>query len=116
MAIFKKKEKTIPEQQSSATTVKAQINEKAQIVSVEPRTYEEIQFVADHLKGRRAVVVNLHRLPEDKIRRVKDFLSGVIYVIDGSVEKLSESMFLFTPSAMGVAKQEHDEIVASATS
>lgn len=108
MGLFKKKSKETL-QQSSATTVKGQTNEKAQIVSVEPRTYEEIQFVADHLKARRAVVVNLHRLPEDKVRRVKDFLSGVIYVIDGSVEKLSETMFLFTPNAMGVAKQESEE-------
>lgn len=109
MGLFSRKNKDVQMQQSSATTVKAQANDKAQIVSVEPRTYEEIQFVADHLKGRRAVVVNLHRLPEDKVRRVKDFLSGVIYVIDGSVEKLSDTMFLFTPNAMGVAKQESGE-------
>lgn len=67
------------------------------IISFEPRNYAEVQYVADNLKVSKAAIVKLGRLSKDDSRRVTDFLSGVIYSIDGSVKKLEENMYLFQP-------------------
>lgn len=72
------------------------------IITFEPRDYQEVRFVADNLKMGKASIVNLNRLPKEEVKRVTDFLSGVIYTIDGTVKKLDSKMYLFTPSAMNI--------------
>ena len=49
------------------------------MVLSEPRVYAEAQEIADHLKNRRAVVVNLQRIQHDQAKRIVDFLSGTVY-------------------------------------
>lgn len=81
-------------------------NNQQQIITFEPRSYEEVRYAADHLKLQRSVVINLHRLNDQQTSKVKDFLSGVIYAIDGSFEKLGPKMYLFTPKSCTMRKHE----------
>lgn len=69
------------------------------VSTFEPRTYAEVQFVADNLKANKSAIVKLERLSDSDSRRVTDFLSGVIYSIDGKVSKLDSKIYLFTPEA-----------------
>jgi len=73
------------------------VKQTTKMVLVEPRTYEETQEVADHLRQRRPVVINLQRLHQDQGKRVVDFLSGTVYAIGGEIHKIGPNIFLCTP-------------------
>ncbi len=74
----------------------------ATMVLFEPRTFEESEEVAIHLKEKRAAVVNLKRLPANFAQRTIDFLTGVIFALDGSIQKLDANVILCAPPTMGV--------------
>lgn len=67
------------------------------LVLSEPRSYEETQEIADHLRSRRPCVVNLQRVRSDIALRIVDFLSGTVYALGGSISKLGSNIFLCTP-------------------
>ena len=69
---------------------------------LEPRAYSESQQIADHLKNRNSVVVNLKRVTADQGKRIVDFLSGTVYAIGGDLQKLGTGIFLCTPKNINV--------------
>lgn len=69
-----------------------------EIVVLQPKTFDDARAVADYLKMRRPVVVNLRGTHTDLARRVVDFTSGVTYALDGHLLRVGEEIFLFTPS------------------
>jgi cell division inhibitor SepF len=75
----------------------------SRVVLTEPRTYDEAQEIADQLKARRAVVVNLQRIRRDQAIRIVDFLSGTIYALGGNISKLGPDIFLCTPDSVEVS-------------
>ena len=66
----------------------------SQLVLFEPRAYSETQDIATFLKQKKAAVVNLHRLQKEQSKRVVDFLSGVIFAIDGDIQQIGPKIFL----------------------
>ena len=70
---------------------------------------EMIQQIADYLKQRSAVVVNLKRVTPDQAKRIVDFLSGTIYAIGGELQKLGGGIFLCTPNNVKVAGKISEE-------
>ena len=72
------------------------------MILLEPRAYSESQQIADYLKNRSAVVVNLKRVTPDQAKRIVDFLSGTLYAIGGDLQKLGGGIFLFTPNNVSV--------------
>ncbi|EXX91704.1 cell division protein SepF [Paenibacillus darwinianus] len=72
------------------------------VVLNEPRSYDEAQEIADHLRSRRSVVVNLQRVRSDHAMRIIDFLSGTIYALNGSISKLGPNVFLCTPDSVEI--------------
>ncbi|MEG0823046.1 MAG: cell division protein SepF [Erysipelotrichaceae bacterium] len=76
------------------------------MVLFEPRSFDEAEEVAKRLKENRAVVVNLHKLQRDYAQRTIDFLTGVVFALDGSIQKIGHNVILCTPRTIGV----HGEI------
>ena len=72
------------------------------MILLEPRAYSESQQIADHLKRRNSVVVNLKRVTPDQGKRIVDFLSGTVYAIGGDLQKLGTGIFLCTPKNINV--------------
>jgi cell division inhibitor SepF len=72
------------------------------VVLIEPRSYEEAQDIADHLRSRRPVVVNLQRVRPEQAVRIVDFLSGTVYALSGSISKLGANIFLCTPDTVEI--------------
>lgn len=77
-------------------------SEKSKMVLIEPRAFSESQTIADHLKNRRSVVVNLKRVTSDNAKRIIDFLSGCVYAIGGDLQKIGGGTFLCTPKMVSV--------------
>lgn len=74
----------------------------AKMILLEPRAYSESQQIADHLKKRNTVVVNLKRVTPEQAKRIVDFLSGTIYAINGGLQKIGGGIFLCTPNNVNV--------------
>ncbi|MBM7095851.1 MULTISPECIES: cell division protein SepF [Alteribacter] len=79
-----------------------QQSNSAKVMLIEPHSYDECQDIADHLKNRKAVVINLQRIHNDQAKRVVDFLSGTVYAIGGDIQKLGMNIFLCTPDNVDV--------------
>ena len=74
----------------------------SKMILLEPRAYSESQQIADHLKKRNTVVVNLKRVTPEQAKRIVDFLSGTIYAINGDLQKIGGGIFLCTPNNVSV--------------
>lgn len=89
----------------------------SKMMLLEPRAYSESQQIADYLKGRNSVVVNLKRVTPDQAKRIVDFLSGTLYAIGGDLQKLGGGIFLCTPNNVNVeGKISDDNTVTGKTS
>lgn len=72
------------------------------VILAEPRSYEETQEIADHLRSRRPTVVNLQRVRPDQAIRIVDFLSGTVYALNGGISKIGPNIFLCTPDSVEI--------------
>ena len=72
------------------------------MVLFEPRSFDEVDEVARRIKENRAVVVNLHKLTREYAQRTIDFLTGVTFALDGSIQKIGTNVILCAPKTMGV--------------
>lgn len=87
---------------SADDALKSANGEGSKLILLEPRAYSESQQIADHLKNRHTVVVNLKRVTADQAKRIVDFLSGTIYAIGGDLQKIGGGIFLCTPNNINV--------------
>ena len=75
---------------------------KNKTILVEPRAFSEAQQIADYLKAKNQVVVNFKRVTSDVSKRIMDFLNGIIYAIDGTMEKLGPGIVLCAPKGFEI--------------
>ena len=78
------------------------ITASTNIVLFEPRNFDEAEEIGHHIKSKRACCVNLHRMPPEYRQRIIDFLSGVVYGVDGSIRKVGENVILCSPKNLQV--------------
>jgi len=78
-------------------------NTVAEVVVVEPHSFEEMPQVIQTLRERKSVVLNLNVMDPEEAQRAVDFVAGGTYAIDGHQERIGESIFLFTPSSVKVS-------------
>ena len=79
------------------------------MILLEPRAFSESQQIADHLKMRNTVVVNMKRVTSEQAKRIIDFLSGTVYAIGGDLQKIGVGIFLCTPKNVNVEGSITDE-------
>lgn len=75
----------------------------AKVILIEPRVYAEAQDIAEHLKNKRATIVNLQRIDRDQGTRIIDFLSGTVYALGGDIQRVGNDIFLCTPDNVEVS-------------
>ncbi len=76
---------------------------QSKVVIVEPRVYAEAQDISDHLKSKRAIIVNLQRIDREAGIRIIDFLSGTVYALGGDIQRIGNDIFLCTPDNVEVS-------------
>jgi len=84
------------------TVVSLHTQKQVRVYLAEPITYEDAQGIADHLRNRRPVVVNLHRASYEDARRLIDFISGCTYALGGVMQKLGSNIFLCAPENIDI--------------
>ena len=84
-----------------------------QVVLVKPDRFESAVEVADHLREKRTVVLNLESANKEISRRLIDFLSGVAYALEGKVKKVANSTYIITPYNVDILGDLLDELESS---
>lgn len=79
------------------------------MILLEPRAYSESQQIADHLKNRNSVVVNFKRVTSAQAKRIIDFLTGCVYAIGGTMQKIGVGIYLCTPKNVNIQGKISDE-------
>lgn len=80
------------------------------VVVMQPESFEDARGIADHLKTKKPVIINLESLETDVARRVVDFLSGAVYGLDGNIQKVSAGIFLIAPYNVSIMGDFKDEL------
>ena len=80
------------------------------VVVVQPESFEDSKEIADHLKTKKPIVVNLEKIDSDVAKRIINFLSGAVYALDGNIQKISSGIFLIVPYNMGIMGDFKEEL------
>ncbi len=92
-----------------------QAHNQMKVIIVEPKVYNDAATIADHLRLRKTVIVNLEALTEKDIKRsIFDFMSGAVYVLDGSIQRVSRSIFILAPKNVDVDASIKKELESKA--
>lgn len=83
------------------------------VVLVKPERFEDATSIADHLRGKRTVVLNLESTSKEISRRLVDFLSGVAYAKEGQIKRVANSTFIITPYNVEFEGDIMDELESS---
>ena len=81
-----------------------------QVVLVKPDRFDSVSDIADHLRSKHAVVLNLEATNKDVARRLVDFLSGCAYALDGKIKKIAISTYIITPYNVDIVGDLIDEL------
>ena len=96
--------------QHSNKVVNINATTQLQVVLVKPERYENASEVADHLRDKRTVVLNLEKTQKDVARRLLDFLSGVAYAQEGKIKKVALQTYIVTPYNVDIMGDLIDEL------
>ncbi len=77
-----------------------------EIISYEPKVYEDSLNISTHLRSGCPVIINLKHLDPTEGTRLIDFVCGTAYAIDGHMMKIGDSIFLFTPSSIAITSAD----------
>ncbi len=90
--------------------VKIHTTAQLKLVVMQPETFDDARDIANHLKSKKPVVMNLEFVEKDIARRIVDFLSGAVYALDGNIQKVSNGIFIITPYNVGIMGDFKDEL------
>ena len=100
----------LDEERRSNKVVNIRAATQLQVVLVKPEKFEDASSIADHLREKRTVVLNLESTNKDIARRLLDFLSGVAYANEGKIKKVAISTYIITPYNVDILGDLIDEL------
>ena len=106
--IFEDRRPRSEERRSKVVNIHATTQLK--VVLVKPERFENASEIADHLKDKRTVVLNLESTDKDIARRLIDFLSGVAYAGEGKIKRVSTNTYIITPYHVDLEGDLIDEL------
>ena len=99
-----------PERKKDNKVVNIHTTTAVQVVLSKPERFEQAAEIADHLREKRTVVMNLETTNKDIARRLVDFLSGVAYANDGKIKKVAINTYIITPYNVDIMGDLIDEL------
>lgn len=89
---------------SYKSDIKASMNQSSpfKMIVIEPKSIEECKKLIDNLRARKPVIVNLERVETELARRMFDFLGGATTALEGTVQRVSQNIFVFAPNNVNI--------------
>lgn len=83
---------------------------QVRVVVVQPESIDDAQEISNHLKDKKPVIVNLESMEKEAAQRIVDFFCGAVYALDGSIYRVSATIFLLAPFNVDVTGDFKDEL------
>lgn len=96
----------IKERRSSRVVKFQDSPSQLRVVVVQPNTFDEAKDITSHLKEKKPVVVNLESIDGALAHRIFDFLCGAVYALDGTIQKISNRIFIIAPENVDIMTDE----------
>jgi cell division inhibitor SepF len=98
----------LPDHEPAVTTV--QTTDLARITTLHPRTYNEARTIGEHFREGTPVIINLTEMVDSDARRLVDFSAGLIFGLRGSIDRVTNKVFLLSPANVEVAAEDKARI------
>ncbi|WAW15611.1 cell division protein SepF [Peptostreptococcus equinus] len=100
---------------SSNRVPEYQSHNQMKVVIVEPKVYDDAATIADHLRLRKTVIVNLESMTQQNTKKsIFDFMNGAVYVLDGDIQRVSKSIFILAPKNVDIDANIKKELESKA--
>jgi cell division inhibitor SepF len=90
--------------------VAVQTTDLARITTLHPRTYNEARTIGEHFREGTPVIINLTEMIDSDARRLVDFSAGLIFGLRGSIDRVTNKVFLLSPANIEVAAEDKARI------
>ena len=94
----------------SASRRAVQTTDLARITTLHPRTYNEARTIGEHFRDGTPVIMNLTEMVDSDAKRLVDFSAGLIFGLRGSIERVTNKVFLLSPANVEVAAEDKARI------
>ncbi|MEU3138069.1 cell division protein SepF [Nocardiopsis alba] len=92
------------------TTTTASTADLARITTLHPRTYNEARTIGEHFREGTPVIMNLTEMVDSDAKRLVDFAAGLIFGLHGSIERVTNKVFLLSPANVEVTAEDKARI------
>ncbi len=86
------------------------MQQPVRMVILQPTNFETAEEICDLLRERKSVIINLEYVNKDVARRIIDVISGAVHVLDGHMQKISNSIFLIAPYNYDIANDTKEDV------
>jgi cell division inhibitor SepF len=94
----------------AAASPARQVADLSRIVTVHPRTYNEARTIGEHFREGVPVIMNLSDMDDADAKRLVDFSAGLIFGLRGSIERVTNKVFLLSPANVSVTAEDKQRI------
>jgi len=88
----------------------SQTTDLARITTLHPRTYNEARTIGEHFREGTPVIMNLTEMVDSDAKRLVDFAAGLIFGLRGSIERVTNKVFLLSPANVEVTAEDKARI------
>lgn len=89
------------------------VAELSKILTLHPRTYNEARTVGENFRDGIPVIMNLSDMDDADAKRLVDFAAGLVFATRGSIERITNKVFLLSPPNVTVAAEDKEKLVDS---
>ncbi|REE99694.1 cell division protein SepF [Thermomonospora umbrina] len=90
----------------SVTLYESGSSDLARITTLHPRTYNEARIIGEHFREGTPVIMNLTEMTDSDAKRLVDFAAGLIFGLRGSIDRVTNKVFLLSPANVEVTAED----------
>ncbi|CAN5522878.1 cell division protein SepF [soil metagenome] len=95
---------------STPSSVPTRSAELSRITTLHPRTYNEARTIGEHYRDGIPVIMNLSEMDDNDAKRLVDFAAGLVFAVHGTIERVTNKVFLLSPPNVSVAAEDKQRI------
>ncbi|MFI8099873.1 cell division protein SepF [Streptomyces sp. NPDC101118] len=102
-----------PSQEKNAPVIMPKVvseREPYRITTLHPRTYNEARTIGEHFREGTPVIMNLTEMDDTDAKRLVDFAAGLVFGLHGSIERVTQKVFLLSPANVDVTAEDKARI------
>ncbi|GII76845.1 cell division protein SepF 2 [Sphaerisporangium rufum] len=100
----------VPAPRSGAPVIERRTTDLARITTLHPRTYNEARTIGEHFREGTPVIMNLTEMVDSDAKRLVDFAAGLVFGLHGSIERVTNKVFLLSPANVEVTAEDKARI------